>query len=69
MYTKKYFENMFKKKRKFNITDIAKMQQRFIIPYIITNHIDRYKLMDNIHKINNIRKKMLPKSKPLVLGI
>ena len=69
MYTEKYFEDLLKKKRKFSLNDIAKMSQKFVGAYVITGHIDRYKLMDNIDKVNKIRKKIMPNAKPLKWGI
>ena len=45
------------------------MQQKFIGPYVIMGRIDRYKLMDNIDKVNMIRRKLMPTAKPLKWGI
>ena len=64
-YTVSYFENLLKRKRKFTMTDIAKMRPSFIHPYMITGHIDRTYYDKNLEKINSIRKKIMPYSKPL----
>ena len=64
MYTIAYFENILKKKKKFSMNDIAKMRSSFIHPYLITGKIDRLYFINNIDKINSIRHKILPYSKP-----
>ena len=64
MYTEQYFENILKKKKHFTMHDIAKMQPKFIHPYLITGAIPRWYFVHNFDKINAIRKKILPKSKP-----
>ena len=65
MYNVQYFENMIKKgKRQFTLYDIAKMQPSFIRPYMITGFINRVKFLSNLDKINQIRKRLMPHSKP-----
>ena len=64
MYTIAYFENILKKKKQFNIYDIAKMRPSFVHPYLITGKIDRLYFINNIDKINDIRRKIMPYSKP-----
>ena len=64
-YTVSYFENLLKRKKKFTMVDIAKMRPSYIHPYMITGHIDRAYFAKNLEKINDIRKKIMPYSKPL----
>ena len=64
-YTVQYFENLLKKKRQFNMHDIAKMRQSFIRPYMIIGCIDRSYIARNIDKINKIRKRIMPHAKPI----
>ena len=60
---------MLKKgKRKFSLHDIAKMRPSFIRPYMITGHIDRLKLINNIDKVNKFRKEIMPYAKPFLKG-
>ena len=64
MYTISYFENILKKKKQFNMNDIAKMRPSFVHPYLITGKINRLYFINNIDKINAIRRKIMPYSKP-----
>ena len=66
MYTIDYFENILKHKKKFTMHDIAKMRPSFIRPYMITGHINRLKFLNNIDKINKIRKSIMPHAKPFI---
>ena len=64
MYTISYFENILKQKKKFTMNDIAKMRPSFVHPYLIIGKIDRLYFINNIDKINAIRRKIMPYSKP-----
>ena len=64
MFTTDYFEKLLQKKRYFTMNDIAKMRPSFIRPYMITGHINRVYFQKNIEKINHIRNKLMPYSKP-----
>ena len=64
MFTIVYFENILKKKRYFTMRDIAKMKPSFIHPYLISGHIKREYYIKNFDKINQIRKTIMPYSRP-----
>ena len=51
-------------KKQFSMTDIAKMRPSFIHPYLITGKINRDYFIRNFDKINAIRHKTMPYSKP-----
>ena len=58
-----YFENILKK-RNFNMYDIAIMKPSYIHPYLISTKINRDYFIRNFDKINALRRKLMPCSKP-----